>query len=606
MKKIFNFLKSLALFTFTIGLNAQEVKVNELLSKADIHFENGNDSAIHYTSLALELSIKNSDRKGEMNSLFQAAKNEYDRGDLTKSLETAYKSLNIAKEINSYNGITAAQNTIAKIQNRNGDFDNAKTLTQNNIKLAQQQNDSTSIAVFYEFYSSLYRSLGIIDSSLFYINKAIQINKTLKNDRSLGFIYNNLGIFHFTNGNNDSSLYYFHKSLAIRILTKDIKNQIQSKNNIGYINLKMGNNNIAISLLKEAIDLCRKHNSITYLDLSYTNLSEAYEQLGMHEKALTSFKKYTNIKDSINGENVRKQILKIESEIKIASEKEKSIILNKTLQAEKSYKSKQNILIILLIVILIGTIFLSRISKKKTIKFIIEKQKTNAAKDIIDQYEKIDNWIAKELHDDIGGSIAAIRLNMIRTLDIVKSEAEIVNKLKKPTFTMDIAKLNKVVADRENELENLKDVQDNIRDLSHSLVPVSFDGNNFIHLIEKKISSRFSKDINCTIQIHPEDEINNISNDLKFNVYRILQNLAANIITHSKAKNASLQVIGHEDHLTIIVEDDGVGFNPNKSNGGVGLSLIEKRALLFDGKVEIDSKEGSGSTIIIDLPYKVI
>jgi len=158
MKKIFNFLKSLALFTFTIGLNAQEVKVNELLSKADIHFENGNDSAIHYTSLALELSIKNSDRKGEMNSLFQAAKNEYDRGDLTKSLETAYKSLNIAKEINSYNGITAAQNTIAKIQNRNGDFDNAKTLTQNNIKLAQQQNDSTSIAVFYEFYSSLYRS----------------------------------------------------------------------------------------------------------------------------------------------------------------------------------------------------------------------------------------------------------------------------------------------------------------------------------------------------------------------------------------------------------------------------------------------------------------
>ena len=118
-------------------------------------------------------------------------------------------------------------------------------------------------------------------------------------------------------------------------ITKDIKNQIQSKNNIGYINLKMGNNNIAISLFKEVIDLCRKHNSVTYLDLSYTNLSEAYEQLGMHEKALTSFKKYTNIKDSINGENVRKQILKIESEIKIASEKEKSIILNKKLQAEK-------------------------------------------------------------------------------------------------------------------------------------------------------------------------------------------------------------------------------------------------------------------------------
>ena len=83
-----------------------------------------------------------------------------------------------------------------------------------------------------------------------------------------------------------------------------------------------------------------------------------------------------------------------------------------------------------------------------------------------------------------------------------------------------------------------------------------------------------------------------------------LQNLAANIITHSKAKNASLQVIGHEDHLTIIVEDDGVGFNPNDKNGGLGLNLIEKRALLFDGKVEIDSTASKGTTIIIDLPYK--
>ena len=124
--------------------------------------------------------------------------------------------------------------------------------------------------------------------------------------------------------------------------------------------------------------------------------------------------------------------------------------------------------------------------------------------------------------------------------------------------------------------------------------------------MKTKYQVDFLRTINCKVQIHPEDEINNISNDLKFNVYRILQNLAANIIKHSKAKNASLQVIGHEDHLTIIVEDDGVGFNPNNTNAGVGLDIIEKRALLFDGKVEIDSKEGSGSTIIVDLPYKVI
>ena len=193
---------------------------------------------------------------------------------------------------------------------------------------------------------------------------------------------------------------------------------------------------------------------------------------------------------------------------------------------------------------------------------------------------------------------------MIRTLDIVRKEAEIANKLKKSTFTMDISKLKEVITDRERELKNLKDVQDNIRELSHTLFPVSFDGNNFIYIIENKISSKFSKDINCKIQIYPKDKINTICNDLKFNVYRILQSLAANITIHSKVKNANLQVIGHEDHLTIIVEDDGVGFNTNNKNDGLGLNLIKQRALLFDGNVEIDSTASKGTTIIIDLPYK--
>ena len=330
----------------------------------------------------------------------------------------------------------------------------------------------------------------------------------------------------------------------------------------------------------------------------YSNLSEAYKISGDHELALNAIEKSIPIKDSLMGIKQHEQIVK--------REKMQYQELHNEIEIVSAFSMNPFLLMYSLILALLFSIYLSRVSKKKTIKFIIEKQKTNAAKAIIDQYEKIDNWIAKELHDDIGGSIAAIRLNMIRTLDVVKSEAEIANKLNNPTFTMDISKLNKIIADKEDELENLKGVQDNIRDLSHSLVPVSFDGNNFIHLIENKISSRFSKDINYNIQTHPKDKINNISNDLKFNVYRILQNLAANIIKHSKAKNASLQVIGHEDHLTIIVEDDGVGFNPNNTNAGVGLDIIEKRALLFDGKVEIDSKEGSGSTIIVDLPYKII
>jgi signal transduction histidine kinase len=426
----------------------------------------------------------------------------------------------------------------------------------------------------------------------------MKINKLLNDHKALAYNYTSLGIYHYDNGNLDTAFSYLRKSLQIRKKLNLIPQLIEANNNIGYLFLMLRTADSAAHYFQKSIDLCLTHEKHANLAVLYGNLSESYKISGDHELALNAIEKSIPIKDSLMGIKQHEQIVK--------REKNLSTILAKEIEVETAFKKKQYILIFALILALILSVILSRISKKKTIKFIIEKQKTNAAKDIIDQYEKIDNWIAKELHDDIGGSIAAIRLNMIRTLDVVKIEAEIANKLKNPTFTMDIAKLNQVIASRESELENLKDVQNNIRDISHSLVPISFDGNNFIHLIENKILSKFPSTINCKVQIHPEDEINKTNNDLKFNVYRILQNLAANIIKHSKAKNASLQVIGHEDHLTIIVEDDGVGFNTNNTNAGVGLDIIEKRALLFDGKVEIDSKEGSGSTIIVDLPYKVI
>ena len=583
MKKIFNFLKSLALFTFTIGLNAQEVKVNELLSKADIHFENGNDSAIHYTSLALELSIKNSDRKGEMNSLFQVAKNKYDRGDLANSLEAAYQSLAIAKTIKSYTGKTAAQNTIAKIHNKNKEFEKAKLLTKQNISLAIHENDSISLAIFYEFYSSLNRDLGRMDSALIYINKAIRINKATQNLKSLAFTYNNLGIFHFSNGRNDSSLYYFHKSLAIRILTKDIKNQIQSKNNIGYINLQMGNNNLAISLFKEAIELCRKHNSITYLDLSYTNLSEAYEQLGMHKNALTSFKKYSNLKDSVNGEKVKERILQFETEIKLLNEKEKRNSLNNKLALEKGLQRKQNILIILLLIILIVTIVALRVSKRRALETLLEKEKTNAAKAIIDEQEKIREEIAQELHDGVGGSLAGVKLS----LSNLQSE----NKCPKLL----------------EEIEHIETTYQEIRNISRNLTPVSFQKNSLCTTIGNYLHRTFPNlEIGVCFQCYPQEEINKLAYDQKVCVYRIIQELATNIQKHALASNVNIDLTGHESHLTILVEDNGKGFDTKKMGEGIGFSNIQKRIMLYDGKIEVDSKKGNGTTIIIDIPYKNI
>lgn len=574
------------------------IDIDSLNKKAKEYIHIDLDSAYYFANISVVLSKHHQYKQGEMDGTFQLGRVYLDQARRVLALESAIESLKIADEIDSYEGKNNAYNLLIKIYNHSNKLDEGVKISNLILNLAKEKQDSIQIAKAYNFLGIFKRKMGEPDSSIYYKIESMKINRLLNDHKALAYNYTSLGIYHYDNGNLDTAFSYLRKSLQIRKTLNLIPQLIEANNNIGYLFLMSEIADSASYYFQKSIDLCLTHEKHANLVVLYGNLSESYKISGEHELALNAIEKSIPIKDSLMGIKQHEQIVK--------REKEQCNVLHKKIETGTELKRKQYILIFALILALLLTVILSRISKKKTVKFIIERQKTNAAKAIIDEYEKIDNWIAKELHDDIGGSIAAIRLKMIRTLDIVKSEAEIANKLKKPSFTMDIAKLNKVIADRENELENLKDVQDNIRDISHSLVPVSFDGNNFIHLIENKILSRFPSTINCKVQIHPEDEINNISNDLKFNVYRILQNLAANIIKHSKAKNASLQVIGHKNHLTIIVEDDGVGFNTNNTNAGVGLDIIEKRALLFDGKVEIDSKKGSGSTIIVDLPYKVI
>lgn len=596
---MYKYILNIFLLTPTLLLgNDYNLDIESLNDKAKEYIYIDLDSAYYFANRAVILSKHHQYKQGEMNGAFQLGRIYLDQARRVLALESGIESLKIADEIDSYEGKKNAYNLLIKIYNHSNKLDEGVKTSNLILTLAIEEYDSIQIAKAYNFLGIFKRKMGEIDSSIYYKIESMKINKLLNDHKALAYNYTSLGIYHYDNGNIDTAFSYLRKSLQIRKKLNLIPQLIEANNNLGYLFLMLRTADSASHYFQKSIDLCLSHEKHVNLAVLYGNLSESYKISGDHELALNAIEKSIPIKDSLMGIKQHEQITK--------REKHLSTILAKEIEAESAFKKKQYVLIFALLIALLISIFLSRISKNKTIKFIIERQKTNAAKAIIDEYEKIDNWIARELHDDIGGTIAAIRLNMLNVSKDVEKQYEKGVKQGKQKFEMDMIKFAECNASLHKEIENLKDVNKHVRYLSHTLVPVSFDGNNFIQLIENKISSRFSKGINCNIQIHPEDEINNINNDLKFNVYRILQNLAANIITHSKAKNASLQVIGHEDHLTIIVEDDGVGFNPNDKHGGLGLNLIQKRALLFDGKVEIDSKEGSGSTIIVDLPYKVI
>ncbi|MFM2047824.1 MAG: signal transduction histidine-protein kinase/phosphatase DegS, partial [Bacteroidota bacterium] len=187
---------------------------------------------------------------------------------------------------------------------------------------------------------------------------------------------------------------------------------------------------------------------------------------------------------------------------------------------------------------------------------------------------------AQELHDGIGAAISGLRMN-IDWLLIFATQPDIIDKLNKTNKG-----LNEVIVE--------------LREISHNLQPAFF-GNKLLYDAVKDYADQLSLKNKCKFDVYVEGLPDNMNANLKLNCYRILSELMQNIFKHANATIASVQVIGGLNELQMIIDDNGVGFNVNEKNDGIGLINIKNRVHICNGKINIDSSS-LGTSIIIDLP----
>lgn len=115
---------------------------------------------------------------------------------------------------------------------------------------------------------------------------------------------------------------------------------------------------------------------------------------------------------------------------------------------------------------------------------------------------------------------------------------------------------------------------------------------------------------NDTVHLQVHLQVYNMENKLdslqRVALYRIAQELINNACKHGKAKEINVQLIRNGKNVVLRVEDDGIGFNPavSRTNGGFGLKNIESRVIALDGKFNIDSHPGQGTSFLVKIPLK--
>ncbi|MFN8357687.1 MAG: ATP-binding protein [Spirosomataceae bacterium] len=97
-----------------------------------------------------------------------------------------------------------------------------------------------------------------------------------------------------------------------------------------------------------------------------------------------------------------------------------------------------------------------------------------------------------------------------------------------------------------------------------------------------------------------EKKLDMLSRTIQQNIYAVIQELLTNVVKHAQAHEVLVQFFDTEGILRIVVEDDGLGFDPQQASGGIGLKNIQSRVALMKGQLTIDSTP-QGTTTIIDI-----
>jgi signal transduction histidine kinase len=203
---------------------------------------------------------------------------------------------------------------------------------------------------------------------------------------------------------------------------------------------------------------------------------------------------------------------------------------------------------------------------------------------MIEGQEKERQLLASDLHDSVGASLAAARLQFNHIANN-KDNIEHLDELIKKTSTL------------------LEDAYVEVRSLAHKKNNGVMAKNGLLPAIEK-LSKNVSSPNGLQLEIQSHGLDQRLENSLEISIFRIIQELVTNIIKHAKATEASVSITQHDDSINLIVEDNGQGFDtsliPDKQ--GMGLSSIEKRIEFLEGSMEVDSTLKRGTNILIDIP----
>jgi signal transduction histidine kinase len=199
--------------------------------------------------------------------------------------------------------------------------------------------------------------------------------------------------------------------------------------------------------------------------------------------------------------------------------------------------------------------------------------------------QRVKDRIARDLHDDVAASMSGIRiLSQVAIRQAANNTQNITPLLQQITRSAQatLDGLSDIIWAINAHTDYLNDVADRIRDYA-------------VRTLE-------AHDIAYHLEICRNLPAMDLDVEARRNIYLIFKESVNNVLKHSQCKSMEIKLLVEDGFMTLIVADDGVGFDMEAVQRGHGLDNLEKRAQDIGGKVEISAAPGQGTKIVFLLP----
>lgn len=577
-------------------------------------------------------------KKGELQAQYSLGKAYY----LTLQMDSATYHLNKGIELGAYLHDTLylilCKKWIGSVLRYQSDHEGALHQYQQALDLSNRVNLVDEIPKLTQNIAALFLDQGHSEKAIYYFKKSL---KQITDPYTKSVCNANLGLAYLKNLQFELALLSFEKSLqyckevdnpnceitplemitstyldqgkfkialkyGLEVLEKrkiqdSTPHMVNAYNQVGLIYLNLQEFEHALQYFEYCLSL---HDYIqpSMLPLIHANMAMAYDSLEIYEPAVKHLWKFVQAKDTLNSTETQNHINGLLAKFDTERKEQEILLLQKERELKESELNRQmllrNIATVAVIIALIGLIvfrhiYSQKIEVQKTLaikqqeineqktKELIRENELKATKANIEGQEQERKRIAQELHDGIAGNLATMKIHLSDLSSDVNSDS-----LKNIIHQMDMT-------------------YDQVRSLSHHLMPPSIQRLTLIQLIDSYLNEiKPSMVFSIHFNYHNKAVIDGLDGHTKHELYRITQELMNNIIKHARPKHVDIQLNVNDEELNLMVEDDGVGFDLNAISKGIGLKSIESRVSKVHGHLHMDTKPNYGTTVSIDIPIQ--